>query len=104
MNIERTVRRDLEHARRQEQAIRCNNQGIRPRGNEASEHALVFQILRLKDIQAPSARQPLDCTLGSAQTPAGRPVRLRQYQRDVVASVKQRGQRARCELWSTGEY
>jgi hypothetical protein len=28
---------------------------------------------------------------------------LRQYQRDIMPGIKQRRQRARCELWSTGK-
>jgi len=33
-----------------------------------------------------------------------RPVRLCQNQRDVMAGIKQRRQRTRCKLWSTGKY
>jgi hypothetical protein len=97
------VWRDLKHARWQDQAIRGNDQDVRPRGDYAIEHALIVQIFRLIDVQAAGTGQPLDRALGSAQAAPGRPVRLRQYKRNVMAGIKQRRQRARCELWSTGE-
>jgi hypothetical protein len=37
------------------------------------------------------------------QAAARGPVRLCQYQRDIVAGIKQRRQRARRKLWSAGE-
>ena len=103
MDIERSVRRDLEYARRQDQAVCCNDQDIRPRRHESIKYAFIFQTVRLKNIQSAGIGELLDRALRSAQAAASRPVRLRQYQRDVMASIKQRRQRARCELWSAGE-
>jgi hypothetical protein len=97
------VRRNLKYARRQDQAIRRDHQNVRPRSHEATENTLVFQILRLEYIEAATFGKPLDRALRGAQAASGRPVRLRQYQRDIMPGIKQRRQRARCELWSTGK-
>lgn len=104
MDIERAVRRDLERARRQDQSVGRNDQGFRSRGSEAIERALVFQGLRLKDLQAAACSKLLDGTRRRTQAAACGPIRLREHQRDMVAGIKQRRQRARRKLWSTGEY
>ena len=98
------MRRSLKYARRQDQTVRRNHQDIRSRGGEALEHTLAFQSLRLVDLQAAHGSQLLDGTRRGTQAAARGAVRLCQNQRDVVAAIKQRRQRARRKLGSTGEY
>ena len=103
MDIECAMRCNLKCARRQDQSVRRDDEGFRSRGSEAIEHALVFQGLRLKDHQTAGDSQLLDGTRRGMQAAARGPVRLCQYQRDIVAGIKQRRQRARRKLWSAGE-
>jgi len=104
MDIECAMRRNVKCARRQDEAVRRNNHDIRSHGSEAIERALVLQGLRLKDVQAARGGQLLDSACRRSQASARGPVRLGQYQGDIVAGIEQRRQRARRKLWSTGEY
>jgi len=76
---------------------------LRPRGSEAIESALVLQGLRLKNLQAAGCGKLLDGAWRRTQAAACGSVRLREHQRNVVAGIEQRCQRARRKLWSTGE-
>jgi len=98
------MRRNFKCARRQDNSVRRNNQGIRSRGSEAIKRAFVLQALRLKDVQAARGGQVLDGARRRSQAPARGSIRLSQYQGDIVAGIEQRRQRARRKLWSTGEY
>jgi hypothetical protein len=104
MDVEYAVRRNLKCARRQYQPVCRDHQGVGPRGSEAIQRVLVLQALRLKDVQAARGSQLFDGACRWPQAPARGPVRLRQHQRDVVAGIEQRRQRARRKFWSTGEY
>ena len=103
MDIEGTVRRGLESARRQDQAVGRDDKQLRLRGAKTLERTLVIQLLRLEYLEAAGFGQPLDGALRRMQAAARGPVRLREHQRDFVAGIKQRRQRARSELWSAGE-
>jgi len=60
--------------------------------------------LWLEHLQRSSRGKLLDRARRGPQAAAGRPIRLRQYQRNIVTGIKQRGQRARCKFGSAGEY
>ena len=104
MDVQRAMRRNLERAWRQDQSIRRHDDNVRPRCSQAIERSFIGQLLRLKHFNAARPGQLLYRTLRWLQAAAGRPVRLREHERNVVPGVKQRRQRTRCELWSTGEY
>jgi hypothetical protein len=103
MNVERAMRRDLERAWRQEQAVGGNNQRLGLRGGQACQRGIVLQALRLSECQPVLAGQLLHRTPGQPQATAGGAVGLRQHQRDLVSRGKQRLQRAGREFWSAGE-
>ncbi len=97
------MRRNLEYGGRQDQTVRRDDQHLRPRGSEANEHGFVIQVLRLIDLQSADGGELLDGACRGTQAAAGGTVRLCQHQRDLVAGLEQRRQRARRKLWSTGE-
>ena len=103
MDIERPAPRQFERGRWQDQSVGGDDKHLRPRGRDAIKRTLVGQLLRLKYFEVAGFGQLLDGTLRWPHSAASGPVRLREHEGDLVPGVKQRGQRARCELWSTGE-
>jgi hypothetical protein len=104
MNVDRTVRRNLKHRRGHDQSVCRHDQDFRARGSDAVQYTGFLQSLRLKDIQATGARQQAYRARRGTQATAGRPVGLREDQRNVVAGIEQGRQRARRKFRSTGEY
>jgi hypothetical protein len=90
MDIDRAVGRNLERALGQDQAVRRNDEHVRPRGAKTRERTVVSQILRLEYLEAASFGQALDGALRRKQATASGSVRLGENQWNVVSGVKQR--------------
>jgi hypothetical protein len=103
MDVDRPVRGDSERSRGEDQPIGGDNERFGPRRGETIKRAFILQVIRLKYRQAAFVGEFPDRTRRRTQAPACRTVRLRHYQRDLVASGKQRRQRVRREIWRAGE-
>ena len=103
MDIQRTMRRKAQHGRRQDQAVGGHHQAIGARACNARLRGFIFQGLGLEQLQAVRQRELLDGTWCRPQAAAGGPVRPRQNQRDGMAGVVQRGERALGEFRGAGE-
>ena len=104
MDVQRALRRGLEQRRRQEQAVGGDDQRVRLRGHAPrSASCGVLSAQRLEHGEPALRREMLDRARRRSHAAAGRPVGLRQNERDVVAGVQQARQRARGELGRAGE-
>ena len=103
MNIHRAARRGFEHLRRQNQAIGGDDKDVRPRCRHPRRVLRRLETLRLEQRQSALRGENLYRAWRRSQAAAGRPIRLRQYQRDVVARTEQARQRALGEGRGTGE-
>jgi hypothetical protein len=93
MDIEGTMCRGIEHGLRKNEAISGDHQRVGPRGADASA-AVSLQDMRLKHLEIPPQREALYRAHGRLQAAPGGPVRLRQYESDIMACLQQARQRS----------
>ena len=89
MNVDRAVRRRLEHGWRQKQPIRGDHHGVGPHRTQARRHFRWAQAFGLKNFKAARVRESLHRAWLAPHAAAGRAVRLRQNQRDFMPGLKQ---------------
>jgi hypothetical protein len=80
--------RGIEHGLRKNKAIGGDHERIGPRGADARA-AVGLQRLRLEHLKIPLQREVLYGAHGRLQATPGGPVRLRQYESDLVTSLQQ---------------
>jgi hypothetical protein len=98
MDVERAARRDVEHCLRKNQAVGRDDENVGRHGSDARVRHSVAQRFRLEDFETARLCQPLHRTGCRTHAAPGRTIGLSKYQRDLVARVEQRGQRALGEL------
>ena len=103
MDVERTVRRNPQHARWKNQAVGSDDQDVGPSSGQLIGRPAIFEGIRLEYGQSALEGEFLDRARRRTQAAPRRTIRLRQHQCDFVAGGKQRGQRARREVWRAGE-
>jgi len=102
MNIEGTMCRDIEHRLRKNEAISGDHKRIGPRGADAGA-AVSLQAVRLEHLEIAPQREALYRAHGRLQAAPGGPVRLRQYESDIMACLQQARQRSLGKFGSSRE-
>jgi hypothetical protein len=102
MNIEGTMCRGVEHGLRKNEAIGGDHQRIGPRGADARA-ALSPQRLRLEHLEIALQREALYGAHGGLQAAPGGPVRLRQYESDLMTCLQQARERLLGKFGSSRE-
>ena len=103
MNIQGSLRCDIEERRRQEDAVSSDHQGIGAGSAQAFRRLGRFQRFRLKDFQAMPGGEALDRTGCGLLAAARRAIRLGKDQRNVMAGPVQGCKRSLRELRSAGK-
>jgi hypothetical protein len=88
---------------RQEQTVGGDHERFGARRGDFLAGSRILEACGLKNLKAILDGDLLDGALGRAQAPARRPIRLRQYQRNFMTGIEQRGERLRREVRCAGE-
>jgi hypothetical protein len=102
VDIESTVRRDVEKRGRQEHPVSRHNHGVR-RNTTQPRSCFGIEALGLKNLDAALIRETLHRARGGLQSAASPPVRLRQNQRNLMSGLQQAGERPCGEIGSASE-
>jgi hypothetical protein len=103
VDIQGSLRCDIEERRRQEHAVSGDHHGVWAGSAQTRERLRGFQRLRLKDFQAMSGCEALDGTGRELLTAARGAIRLGEHQSDVMAGLVQSRKRSLREFRSAGK-
>ena len=94
MDVDSTLRRQLQHCGRQKKSIRRDHYDICARCSQAVKHLGRAQAFGLKNLKTTCTRQSLHGAGCAVQAPAGRPVRPGQNQCNFMPRLEQPGEGA----------
>jgi hypothetical protein len=98
VDVDGAVRCSIQHGLRKDQSVRRDDKRLRLRCPNPRDAGFALEMLRLIDLEALRLRQALYRAGDRAQAPAGRTIRLRENQRNVVTGVHKTGQSPLGEL------